>query len=180
MAGPDRVASVGTFSKLIAPGLRIGWIAGAPELLAGMPQMKSDGGSSPLLQRAILEFCKLGRITEQTDLARQTYRRHRDHMVAAVRRELPDAAMQVPEGGYYLWLTLPGDIDGDVLAQRALAEGVNVIPGSKFFAGQFVDYPRNQTTPKNNVRLAFSHAGPDEIDEGVTRLARAYAGLRSS
>ena len=179
LAGSNRVASVGTFSKLIAPGLRIGWIAASPALLDGLPQMKTDGGSSPLLQRIVLEFCDAGGLAEQTQRARQTYRRHRDRMVVAVRRELPDAMMQIPEGGYYLWLTLPGDVDGDLLAQRAMAEGVNVIPGSKFFAGQFVGYPRNQTTPKNNIRLAFSHAGPDEIDEGVSRLARAYAALRS-
>jgi 2-aminoadipate transaminase len=169
------VLAVGTFSKLLAPGLRVGWVVAPPDLLQRMALLKSDGGSSPLLQRIVLEFCKTGGLEAHTLVARTTYRTHRDHMVRAVRRDLPDATMTVPHGGYYLWLTLPRHIDGDELAKRAKENGVSIFPGSKFYAGQNDDYPRNKVPPKNNIRLNFSHATPEEIDEGVRRLSFAYA-----
>ena len=77
--------------------------------------------------------------------------------------------MTVPHGGYYLWLTLPRHIDGDELAKRAADNGVHVIAGSKFFA--------DTGHSRNHRRLTYSHAPPEEIDEGVRRLARAYASL---
>lgn len=168
----ERVLAVGTFSKLVAPGLRIGWVAAPRELINRLAQLKSDGGSSPLLQRIILEFCTTGRLEEHTRLARTTYHTHRDRMVSAVRRDMPEVSMTVPHGGYYLWLTLPRHIDGDELAKRAADNGVNVIAGSKFFAGT--------GHARNHIRLTHSHATPEEIDEGVRRLAHAYASMLKS
>lgn len=165
------VLTVGTFSKLVAPGIRVGWITAPPPLVNRIARLKADGGSSPLLQRTILEFCRTGGIDEHARLAQATYRTHRDCMVDALRRALPQAAFEVPRGGYYVWLTLPPQVDGDELARRAAGEGVTVIPGSSFFAGP--DHPRN------HVRLAYSHASPEGIDEGVQRLARAYASMTS-
>jgi 2-aminoadipate transaminase len=101
-------------------------------------------------------------------------------MVEALRRDFPEAAIEIPSGGYYVWLTLPPEVDGDELAQRAKQAGVAIIPGSKFFAGEAKRHPRNEGAPRNHVRLAFSHAAPDEIDEGVKRLAAAYATVRAS
>lgn len=165
----QRVLTAGTFSKLIAPGLRVGWVAAPSELITRIAQLKSDGGSSPLLQRTVLEFCKMDGLQAHTRLAQATYCAHRDRMVTALRRDLPEANMTVPDGGYYVWVTLPQEIDGDELAKRGLALGVHVIAGSKFFAGPGF--------PRNHVRLAYSHATPEEIDEGVKRLARAYASM---
>lgn len=164
----DIVLQLGTYSKLMAPGLRVGWIAGAPELLARMAQLKTDAGSCPLTQRVILEFCAAGRLDAHTERVQAIYRSNRDRMVAAVRRELPDVRFDVPEGGYYLWLTLPDDVDGDVLARLAAEVGVAIIAGSKFFALADADRARRF------VRLAFSHATHDEIDEGLRRLSVAY------
>src|SRR5207244_3831448 len=98
------VLHLGTFSKLLAPGIRIGWVAGSPDLLARMIQLKADGGSSPLAQRIIVEWCKAGNLAAHTANVQRTYRLHRDRMVAALRRDLPEVSMLVPEGGYYLWL----------------------------------------------------------------------------
>jgi 2-aminoadipate transaminase len=169
----NTVLTLGTFSKLMAPGLRIGWIAARRDLLARIVQLKSDGGSCPLTQRLIIEFCAAGQLDDHTQRVRETYRAHRDRMVAACRREIPEANFNVPHGGYYLWLTLPPDCDGDELGKRAAAEGVILIPGSKFFAANG-GRVAGQPSPQNHIRAAYSHASLDQIDEGVRRLARAY------
>ena len=136
-----------------------------------MAQLKTDAGSCPLTQRVVVEFCTAGRLARHTTRVQETYRAHRDRMVAAVRRELPDVTFAAPSGGYYLWLTLPAELDGEELTQRAGEAGVTIIAGSKFFARTDVEQPHN------HVRLAFSHASIDEIDEGVHRLASAYHSL---
>lgn len=175
----NTVIGLGTFAKLIAPGLRIGWITATPEVLARVAQLKSDGGSCPLTQRVIVEFCADGGIEGHTNRVRETYRIHRDTAVTTVRRELPEAHFTVPEGGYYLWLTLPAHVDGDAVAAQARKEGVIVIPGSKFFAGAGRNHPSNEGVPRNHIRIAYSHASPEEIEEGMKRLARAYQTMTS-
>jgi len=164
------VLHLGTFSKLLAPGIRIGWVAGSPDLLARMIQLKADGGSSPLVQRIIVEWCKAGNLAAHAENVQRTYRLHRDHMVAALRRDLPEVSMLVPEGGYYLWLTLPHGVDADELAKHAAEAGVTILAGSKFYAR--VDRG-NDVTPKKHVRLAYTHSSPEDIDEGIRRLAGA-------
>jgi 2-aminoadipate transaminase len=174
LAALDRdgvVFHVGTFSKLMAPGLRVGWVASTPDMIARVIQLKSDGGSCPLTQRVIVEFISGGRLTTHIGRVQATYGGQRDRMVAALRAELPEAAVDVPEGGYYLWLTLPDRVDGDALTKRASEVGVTVLAGSKFFARSDVGHPRN------HVRLAYSHANFDEIDEGVRRLAGEFRAL---
>lgn len=173
----QRVVCLGTFSKLVAPGLRIGWVGATREVVQRIAGLKSDGGSSPLLQRTILEFCKSGRLERHIELARRTYHAHRDRMVAALRREIPDASFRVPQGGYYVWLTLPERIDGEELARRGSHMGVNAIPASKFFGGAARAVAPDKPHAMNHIRLAFSHASPDDIDEGVRRLASAYLSM---
>ena len=165
----DIVLHLGTFSKLMAPGLRVGWVAAAPALVARMAQLKTDAGSCPLTQRTILEFCGNGRLAEHIARVQERYRANRDRMVAAVRRELAEVSFVMPRGGYYLWLTFPDGVDADELAACANRIGVTVIPGSKFFARTDDAHPRNQ------LRVAYSHADEHEIDEGIRRLAAAYA-----
>jgi 2-aminoadipate transaminase len=168
-----RVLLLGTFSKLMAPGLRVGWVAAEPPLVARMAQLKTDAGSCPLTQRIILEFCAAGHLDEHTARVQAAYRSNRDRMMAAVARELPEVVHERPEGGYYLWLTLPAGVDGDELTLAAHDAGVTIIPGSKFFARAGAAGGH----PTNHVRLAFSHAAHDEIDEGVRRLAFALASI---
>jgi 2-aminoadipate transaminase len=165
----NSVLTLGTFSKLLAPGLRIGWVSGPRDLLNRMIQLKSDGGSCPLTQRIIFEFCSRGRLDSHIECIQQVYRAHRDRMVAAIRRQLPGVSLLIPQGGYYVWLTLPESVDGDVLASRAARDGVILIPGSKFFAGG--------KAPKNHVRLAYSHATPAEIDAGLERIGKIYRSM---
>lgn len=167
------VFHLGTFSKLVAPGLRIGWVAAEPALIARMVQLKSEGGSSPLIQRIIHEFARSDQFPEHIARVRRTYRERRDHIVAAVARELPDAIVAVPEGGYYIWLTLPEHIDGDLLATRAHDAGVHLIAGSRFFVAQ------SFAAPRNHIRLSFSYTTPEQIKEGVRRLGAVYRALAS-
>jgi 2-aminoadipate transaminase len=173
LKGLDRshtVITLGTFAKLIAPGLRIGWVAAERDIIARMAQLKADGGSSPMTQRIILEFVKGGGLPAHIERVQSTYRVHRDCMLAALRRWLPEASARVPKGGYYLWLQFPAAIDTEELTTRAAHEGVIVIPGSKFFAGK--------AAPKNFLRLAYSYHAPKEIEEGVQRLARAFKSMQ--
>jgi 2-aminoadipate transaminase len=166
----DVVIQLGTFSKLMAPGLRVGWAAAPPAVVARMAQLKTDAGSCPLTQRIIVEFCAAGRLESHTTRVQDAYRANRDRMVTAMRQCLPEVTMAVPQGGYYLWLALPEGMDGDAVVARARALGVTVLAGSAFFAR--IDVPH----PKNFVRAAFSHATHEEIDEGVRRLTAAYRG----
>lgn len=85
--------------------------------------------------------------------------------------------MEVPQGGYYVWLTLPEGTDGDELAKRAEHEGVIILPGSKFFAATG-GRGAGQPPPKNHIRAAYSYASPERIDEGVARITRAFRSMR--
>ena len=86
--------------------------------------------------------------------------------------------MTIPHGGYYVWLRFADHVDTDVLAKRADELGATIIPGSKFFAGQGPG-SKSRGAPRNYARLAYTHASPDEIDEGVKRIARAFKSMTS-
>ena len=162
------VFHVGTFSKLVAPGLRIGWVAADPVHIARMIQLKAEGGSSPLIQRIIHGFASSSAFPDHIARVQAAYRERRDAIVTAIARDLPGAHVAVPEGGYYVWLTLPEAVDGDLLAEQAAAAGVHLIAGSRFFAVQ------DDATPRNHIRLSFSYTTPAQIDDGIQRLGTVY------
>lgn len=167
----NTVFGVGTFSKLVAPGLRVGWVATSRSNISRMMQLKSDGGTCPLTQRMIVEFCRSGALTTHIKKVRETYAVKCRRMADALRREMPAASFVEPDGGYYIWLTLPSHVDGDAFASRANESGVVVLPGSLFFAKPARDNPSSGGERLNTARLAFSHASLREIDEGVAKLA---------
>lgn len=173
------VISIGSFAKLLAPGLRVGWVVAPSDLASRMARLKSDGGSCPLTQRMILEFSAAGHLARHTEHARATYRRHRDRMVAAILECFPDLSVTVPQGGYYLWVPLPAGVSGDDLASAGAREGVFLHAGSEFYANPDRSYPANYWPPASHVRLAYSFASPERIDEGIRRLARAYRSITS-
>jgi 2-aminoadipate transaminase len=154
-------------------------VAARADLIARLIQLKSDGGSSALMQRIVYGFCSSPAFPAHVERVRTTYAAHRDRMVEAVRRELPDVSLAVPEGGYYVWLTLPAHVDGDAFAARAAEAGVNLIPGSKFYADAG-SFPRNRGAARNHVRLSYSFATLEQIDEGVGRLGRIYAASQAA
>jgi 2-aminoadipate transaminase len=163
------VLGLGTFAKLVAPGLRVGWVIATPEIVARLAALKADGGSCPLTQRMLIEYCRAGRLEPDIRDRVRTYRAHRDVMAQAVREHLPQASFELPQGGYYLWLRLPDGVDSDRLAALAETEGVFILPASQFHA---------TPGPRNYVRLAYSYASPSEIVEGVRRLAVAFKQMR--
>jgi 2-aminoadipate transaminase len=167
--GGDSVIHLGTFAKLMAPGLRVGWAAAPPALVARMAQLKTDAGSCPLTQRIILEFLTAGRLPGHIGRVQQAYRSNRDQMIAALTREMPEATFDRPQGGYYVWASLPEGTNGDAVAACAASNGVAIIAGSRFFANP---------GPKHHIRLAFSHATHQEIDEGVRGVAEAFRAAR--
>lgn len=165
------VFHLGTFSKLVAPGLRIGWVAAEPALIARMIQLKSEGGSSPLIQRIIYDFARSADFPAHIERVQAAYCERRDGIVAAVERELPGARIAIPDGGYYVWLTLPSHVDGDLLAAKAAEAGIHLIAGSRFFAGTGTGVPRN------HIRLAFSFTTLDQIANGIARLGAVYRSI---
>src|SRR3546814_10677477 len=139
-----------------------------------MVQLKTECGSSPLIQRIIYEFASSPAFPAHIEAVQATYRERRDAIIAAVARDLPEARIAAPEGGYYVWLTLPSHIDGDMLATIAGEVGVNLIAGSRFFASTGTDVPRTHN------RLAFSYPTPTQIEEGVRRSGAVYRGAGKS
>lgn len=154
-----------TFSKLIVPSLRVGWVVGPAEVIHRLMLMKqaADLHTSTFNQMLMLDLAS--RILEERiAVVNDLYRRRRDATLAALDTHMPPGvAWTRPQGGMYLWVTLPPAIDGQDFARRALAEErVAVVPGRNF-------YP---TAPQpNTVRLAFPQTHEDRAGEGIARLA---------
>lgn len=161
----SRVIHAGTFSKLLAPALRVGWIAAAEPVITRLTLLKqaADLASGTLDQMIALALAQdLDRLTQPL---RAAYRDRRDAMLAALAEHMPEGVTwSRPEGGLYVWLTFPETIDGSAFAERALAEqSVATISGGAFYPIE----PR-----RNTLRLSFSLASTDGAREGVRRLGR--------
>ncbi|MFT4068214.1 PLP-dependent aminotransferase family protein [Paraburkholderia sp.] len=167
----DYVIGLGTVSKILAPGLRIGWVNASPEIVGRMAAQKCDHGTNPFVQRIVAQLFMNGKVDEHIDRVKQTLRVHRDTMVAAVREHLPGSMVEVPQGGYFLWVRLPDDVDADALVRRAGELNVEVNPGGLSFAGP---------TPGQFIRLAYSFCNPEEIRTGIARLGEAYRSMRAA
>lgn len=159
------VVAVGTVSKILSPGLRVGWAIGAPEVVRRMALQKSDGGSSPFTQRIVTSLIRSNKMRRHIDELSQQMRLHRDAMIGALADELPDAQVCRPEGGYFLWVELPDGVSAEVVAARAVIHGVEVTPGRACFP---------DVDPGNYLRLAYSFVGTDDIRKGIGRLGMAY------
>jgi 2-aminoadipate transaminase len=181
---PDgRVIHVGTLSKVLSPGLRIGYVAADHAILAKINLCKqaADLCSSTLSQRIASVFLDDPRSEVLLDTQRDVYRARRDALAAALRRELPPGTdLAPPAGGLFLWLTLPAGVDTDDLLVRSLARQVAFVPGrAAFLDGQGA----------RSLRLNFSAVDEDALREGARRigavcaealeLARALAGGRT-
>ena len=165
-----RVIGLGTVSKILAPGIRIGWVNADPAIVRRMAAHKSDHGSCPLMQRIVVQLFRNGKVDHHIATLLKVLREHRDAMVGAIRKHLPGATVRVPSGGYFLWVELPAGVDADELVQRSAKEGVAIFSGRLSFA---------EAAPGQFLRLAYSFATPARIVEGVEKVGRAYAGLRA-
>ncbi len=167
----DWVAHCGSLSKVLSPGLRVGWLIAQPELLAKATMCKqfSDAHTSTFAQATAAAYLQAGRMPATLKHVRQVYAQRAQAMGEALRRELGDAiAFTQPQGGLFFWARLTGAngaiANGAELARRAIDQGVAFVPGAPFFA----------TNPDlASLRLSFATADVAKIEEGVARLGRA-------
>lgn len=162
----DRARSIycGTFSKTIAPGLRVGWVCAARDLIQKIVLAKqaSDLHSASINQMVVHRLAER-LYDQQVEKARAVYRERRDGLLAALKRHMPPGVTwTTPQGGMFLWLSFPPVIDGAALLAKAVAEAkVAFVPGGAFFATD--SHP-------NSARLSYSLQPPDKAEEGMARL----------
>jgi 2-aminoadipate transaminase len=161
LEGGTRVAYSSSFSKTIAPGLRVGYFVLPNALERELEALATSTYITPVLlgQATVFEFLRRGNFEPNLERASTLLGARRDAMLEALGRELPDARWSRPQGGYFVWLELPEGADAGALLERASAAGVTFVPGADFGGAP------------NTARLAFSFVSPDEIREGVRRLA---------
>jgi len=165
LAGGQGSLRIGTFSKTVATGLRLGWVMADQALIDALVRMRFDLGSSPWLQRVIAEYAASGLFWEHVPRAVALYRHKRDVMLAALdERCRRFARWDIPRGGFFLWLHLSEGVDPEALADAAAEEGVAFVSGRTFFA---------DGSGAEHIRLAFSFVAEAQIPEAVLRLGRA-------
>jgi 2-aminoadipate transaminase len=163
------VVSIGSFSKTFLPGLRVGWVIAAREVIARMAAAKQtmDSSTGTLGQRIVLEFERRGGAPAHVAKLREMYRAKLERGRAALEREFAGTGVSWndPEGGFYFWVRLPGEMSSATLLTVALEEGVAFVPGHAFTIAR-----------DHSAAFRFSISGPtlDRIDEGVRRLRRAF------
>ena len=160
---------VGSFSKILAPALRVGWLIVPEELILPLSVIKesTDIDAAPLSQRIVNAYLDTGQLPAQIDMLRTQYRLRRDTMMRTLKENFPDAARWTkPDCGFFVWVELPATVDVDELFRRALVdEHVAFIPGHAFSVNN-----KRSSTP--SIRLNFSHPTTAQIEEGIPRLAR--------
>jgi len=166
-----RVIYVSTFSKMLMPGLRVGFLVATGPVYERLLVCKwvGDLATSNLMQRALEAYITVGRYQAHLRRACQIYRRHRDAMLAALANYMPAGTQwSPPQGGLFIWVRLPDGLSAEVLYPLAAKEGVTFVPGSLFFPGE-----RDQPY----LRLNFARHPPEVIEEGIRRLGRAVEQL---
>ena len=160
------VIRMGSFSKVLAPGLRLGYIAADLSIINKLVQTKqaTDLHTSSLTQMAVYEVVKTGFLDQHLPKVRALYRHQCAIMLDALAKEFPvDASWTRPEGGMFIWVTLPANVDSTRLLERAIAENVAFVPGRPFYAG----HPET-----NTLRLSFVTVPEDKIRWGISVLGR--------
>jgi 2-aminoadipate transaminase len=160
-----RVISLFTFSKILAPGFRVGWVVGNPILLDRivMAKQTSDLCTSSFVQRIIARYIEKGLLEKNLQKTIELYRIRRDVMLESLRKNMPDTVKWTePQGGLFLFVTLPEGFDADLIFHKSIEKNVAFVSGSTFFCNN---------SGKNTMRLNFSFSNNYEIEEGIRRLA---------
>ena len=163
----DWLAHCGSFSKILSPGLRVGWLIAPPELLAKATMCKqfSDAHTSNLTQATAAHYLTLNRLDTALAAVRATYAGRARLMAQSLQRELGDAIeFNLPQGGMFFWARLRAGGDATEFARRAIGQLVAFVPGTPFFA---------HDPDRSTLRLSFATADAAKIEEGIARLARA-------
>jgi 2-aminoadipate transaminase len=160
-----QVIYLGTFSKVLFPGLRLGWMVASPELIERLEMAKqlADIHTSPLIQAAVYHFCRQRLLDRHQARALREYARRRNALLAALGRRMPEGVSWTEtQGGFSLLLELPEGLDAGALLPHALERGVAFTPGNAFFS---------DGGGERALRLSFSAVPFGQIEEGVRRLA---------
>jgi 2-aminoadipate transaminase len=159
-----------SFSKLLSPGIRVGFMIASEELIRTVTKLGEDTYLSPVLptQAAVAEYLRRDLLGPNVERLKELYSPRLQTMSDAVRRELPNAHAFIPDGGFFVSIMLPEDANTDNLIGRAKDIGLVLTPGAAFFA----DPDNGEAVPGDRfVRLPFCAVTPDQIEEGVRRLA---------
>jgi 2-aminoadipate transaminase len=171
------VLYLSTFSKTLSPGLRLGWIVAPPEVIAKLVQIKqgADLHTSTFTQMVAYEVARDNFLDEHIKLIRKVYGERRDVMLEALEEYFPpEVSWTRPQGGLFLWVTLPEGMDAHRLFEAALKENVAFVAGDSFYAANgYADEGRR------HFRLNFSNAQPEQIREGIRRLSVAIRNQHS-
>jgi DNA-binding transcriptional MocR family regulator len=164
---PDVTVYASSFSKTVCPGIRTGYLVGPAELIAQIAKVATSTYVSPNMVAGgiVNQFCRSGRIDASIAMIRDALRERSQALCSALSEHLPDARFVAPEGGYFLWVDMPAGTDVDALFDAAAARGVQFVKGSDFVL----------EGADSAFRLAYSGVTPQQIEEGVRRLADAYA-----
>lgn len=166
---PDTVLQIGTFSKILFPGVRLGWAIGPRAVVGAMSAAKqnTDQCAGALGQRIMSDFVRGNHFPAHLGAARRVYASRAGAMLGALEASMPPAATWTrPSGGFFVWLTAPDGVDTVDLSARAQREGVAFVPGAPFYV---------DGRGRNQIRLAFSGVPEPRIDEGIRRLGRLMA-----
>ncbi len=168
----ERVVYASSFSKTVCPGIRVGYLVGPTELIAQIAKLATNTYISPSMvsQSIVYEFCASGAIERSIETVRTALAKRARTLGTALERELPEAEYVAPEGGYFMWVTLPEGTDVSALFSLASELGVAFVKGTDFLLDG----------GENTLRLAYSGVTPEQIDDGVGRLAEAFRSLSSS
>jgi DNA-binding transcriptional MocR family regulator len=168
----ERVVYASSFSKTVCPGIRVGYLVGPTELIARIQKRATSTYISPnmVAQSIVYEFCASGALQRSIETVKNALAERVEKLAAALERELPDARFVPPEGGYFMWVTLPDGTDVAAMFSEAAARNVQFVKGTDFLL----------EGGHNTLRLAYSGVTADQIDEGVRRLAEAYGAVRGA
>ena len=166
---PERVVYASSFSKTVCPGIRVGYLVGPPDVIAAVAQLATNTYISPnmVAQSIVYEFCASGAIERSIETVKVALAERAQALANALRSELADAEFVAPQGGYFMWVTLPEGADVHALYQAAAERGVSFVKGTDFLL----------EGGENTLRLAYSGVTPEQIETGVARLADAYRSL---
>lgn len=166
MSECNGVITVGTFSKIVATGLRVGWIHTTPDILDRVVRVRFEMGNSPLLHAMLYEFAKDGGLDRHINHVRKIYERKAMTLTNALREYCePYLTFRKPSGGFFLWVDLAEGLPGGAVSRAAMEEGLIAPAGLSFF-------PDRKDTG-DHIRLAYSWVQEDELVEAARRLARA-------
>ena len=168
LSASESIIRLGSFSKILAPGLRLGWMHAAPQIIQRCVQsgvLDSGGGLGHFTAHIVAAFIELGLLDAHVDTLRRNYQKRRDVLVDALAAHLPrDCHWTTPQGGFFVWLQLPEGIDSAVFLKSAEDAGVSYVPGTEFYANK---------GGKNYCRLNFTMVPLKELEEGARRLGSA-------